>query len=306
MSNPIGWCDITWNPVTGCSHVSEGCRHCYAERMAMRRMAPEWKECVCYEPFALEPRRWEDVHCHPKRLDQPLRWRKPRRVFVCSMGDLFHEAVPDDFVVEVFDAMLATPQHTFLILTKRPGRARTMLTPRKARGLPMLSHHLNTWLGVSVEDQATADERIPLLLQTPAAVRFVSIEPMLGPVDLNKRECLIDKRRFKLTLGRYLDWVILGGENGPGARPMHPDWVRSVRDQCQAAGVPLWFKGWGRWKPVHRPFDGSCVVETHCFGDGTQMVAGRGRWKPENGGNLLDGREWHELPASRAANEGRE
>ncbi|SMC01974.1 protein gp37 [Sulfobacillus thermosulfidooxidans DSM 9293] len=220
----IDWTDATWNPVTGCSKVSPGCQHCYAERLSHRF---GWTTQPWTAPHAAENVRWDRL-----RVMQPLHWRKPRRIFVNSMGDLFHDQVPDAFLIEVFTTIQSAPRHIFQVLTKRPARMRAwMLDPprsllrRDGQGWPPP----NLWLGVSVEDQRWADERIPLLVTTPAAIRFVSGEPLLAPLDLTS--WLPD-----------LDWVIVGAESGPGARPMDDDWVRSLRDQCLTAGVAFWFK----------------------------------------------------------------
>lgn len=266
----IEWADVVWNPVTGCTKVSEGCRNCYAERVARRFEqvhAPAPGQCWDNPPT------FGDVICHPDRLDQPLHWRKPRRVFVCSMGDLFHEDVLDEFIGRVFGVMGIAERQTFMVLTKRPermlawikSRPRDEAKPEQAV-VPCefgdMSYSLpwplpNVWLGVSVENQATADERIPLLLQTPAAVRFVSCEPMLGPVDLSKwipfvmppfDEIDEDPRvvgyppESAFTNRDKLDWVICGCESGPGARLMDATWARSLLDQCKGAGVPFFFK----------------------------------------------------------------
>jgi protein gp37 len=241
----------------------------------------------------------------PEVLDAPLHWKKPRRIFVNSMSDLFHEEVPFQFIHEVFATIRQTPQHVYQILTKRPERMREFiagyLRPREAMGWAN-GFYSHVWLGVSIENQATADERIPILLQTPAAVRWVSVEPLLGPVDLRQwmhnwgcpcgwggddtrsycvecgwrgdeagrgehcpdcneilddstacRECDLTTRDgsgFGPNGSPPFNWVVVGGESGPGARPMHPDWVRSLRDQSKAAGVPFFFKQWGRWKPI--------------------------------------------------------
>jgi protein gp37 len=216
----IAWTDSTWNPVSGCTPASPGCDHCYAARLAKRLPAAHQ-----------QGRSFSDVVCHEERLDVPLHWRKPRRVFVCSMGDLFHELVPFDFIDAVFDVMSSEGgmHHTYQVLTKRPARMLEFLEAYYVRDLvPPLG---NVWLGVTAEDQQRADERIPLLLRCPAAVRFISVEPMLGPVN----------RIWPL------DWIICGGESGPRARPMHPYWVRSLRDQCKTAGVPFFFKQWGEY-----------------------------------------------------------
>jgi protein gp37 len=254
----IEWTEYSWNPVTGCTPASEGCQNCYAKRMATRLKGrygyPE------DEPFK--------VTLHPEKLKEPLKWKKPRRVFVCSMGDLFHEQVPDEYIAKVWEVMNNASQHTFLVLTKRPQRMKDFLARlgwyiHDRDGYPMEAvldeggkYTLkNVWLGVTAENQQRADERIPILLQIPAAVRFVSIEPMLGPVVIPEE---------------WPDWVICGGETGPGARPIHPDWVRSLRDQCQVAGTPFFFKSWGEW---------------------AEHKVGR-----KKAGRLLDGRTWDEIP----------
>lgn len=249
----IEWTEATWNPVTGCTKISRGCKNCYAER--------EWPRLTKLVP-AYAGREFSDVRTHPERLDQPLHWKRPRRIFVNSMSDLFHEAVPIEFIDCVFSVMALSPQHTFQVLTKRPERMREYLT-----GLNLFNWPLpNVWLGVSVEDQATANERIPLLLSTPAAVRWVSAEPLLGPVSLkqlgSENPYLIDaiagvmRSTAPISLDPsppeylpHLDWVVVGGESGQNARPMHPDWARDLRDQCTAAGVPFLFKQWGEWAP---------------------------------------------------------
>lgn len=255
----IEWTDATWNPVTGCTKVSQGCKHCYAER--------DWSR-LAHLP-AYQGRAFTDVACHTERLDQPLRWKRPRRIFVNSMSDLFHEAVPDDFLDKVFAVMALSPQHTFQVLTKRPERMRDYCktlgqhngTDRVSIAAQQISSKAwflwrmgdvgwclpNVWLGVSVEDQEAADQRIPLLLQTPAAVRWVSAEPLLGPVDV---QAAINRMPWRIGGGDAgLHWVVVGGESGPKARPMHPDWARSLRDQCAAAGVQYLFKQWGEWAP---------------------------------------------------------
>lgn len=256
MSTGIQWTDETWNPVTGCTKVSPGCDHCYAERITERFHGRG--------SFAT-------VTLHPERLDKPLHWRKPRRVFVNSMSDLFHKDVPDGFIARVFAVMAATPQHTYQVLTKRHGRMRSLLRSAEmgelfGQALQELVDHRgvrlnvqyplpNVWLGVSVEDQKRADLRIPALLETPAAVRFLSCEPLLGIVDLDS--CAGVSALAPDWIGGpsggsgaphpLIDWVICGGETGPAARPMHPVWARSLRDQCSAAGVPFFFKHWGEW-----------------------------------------------------------
>ena len=316
----IEWATDVWNPITGCNKVSQGCKHCYAETIANRFWATQ------YPPNEDgSPRKFTDVRLHPERLEDPLRWKKPRRVFVNSMSDLFHEDVPNDFIASVFGAMALSQQHTFMILTKRPKRATDWFqdiggTTRRAWVLLSAARLINAdrikfpdwplpnvWLGVSVEDQETADERIPMLLQTPAAVRFVSYEPALGPVDFTAFMSPPGKswsHEVALAWGdtNELDWIIMGGESGPGARPMHPDWARSVRDQCQAAGVPFFFKQWGEWektttenvlfgKPNRR--DGKNYAKINYPGYKMQWVARVGK---KRAGRLLDGRTWDEFP----------
>jgi len=215
----IEWCDEVWNPVTGCQKVSAGCKNCYAERIASRFWGA---------------RKFTDVMIHPERLDDPLHWKKPRRVFVNSMSDLFHPAVPDEFIDRVGQTISRCKvPHMFIVLTKRSGRMREYFTDRG-------NFAKNVFLGVSVEDNNQL-WRVVDLLQTPAAVRFVSVEPMLGPVDLGNFLCK-DYSEGRLTLGRYLDWVIAGCESGPGARPFEMDWARDLRDQCVSANVPFFFK----------------------------------------------------------------
>lgn len=279
----IEWTDKTWNPVTGCDPVSEGCRNCYARRMAARLARR------CGYPEAPDHFR---VTLHPDRLADPLRWKEPCMVFVNSMGDLFHPDVPDGFIEQVLGVVALRPQHTFQVLTKRAQRMCEFMSNHTGRDALTGNRNYrldNLWLGVSAENQATADERIPWLLKTPAAVRFVSCEPLLGPVDIFSH--LLDGRH---KWNPKLHWVIAGGETGPGARPMHPDWVRSLRNQCQDADVPFFFKGWGAWFPnwVDMPRDdlnyerAHVMVEDMAFCRVGQKAAGR----------LLDGREWGEMP----------
>ena len=265
----IEWTDETWNPTTGCTKVSAGCKNCYAEGISERFWAKQYPR---NDDGSL--RMFTDVRCHPDRLDQPLRWRKPRRVFVNSMSDLFHEDVPDLFITRVFEIMAASKEHTFQVLTKRPGRMlsflgsnhRTEPYDRFGAAFPLSS----VWLGVSCEDQATADERIPLLLKTPAAVRFVSCEPLLGAVDLFSRAFLDQAWAPDDPSGppiwRGLDWVIVGGESGPKARPMDLDWARSIIAQCRAAGVPVFVKQLGGWPDKrNRPDEWPAALQVREF-----------------------------------------
>lgn len=284
----IEWTDATWNPVTGCSVVSPGCTNCYAMKLAGTRLRHHPSRQGLTTPTKAGPVWNGQVRVNAEWLDQPLHWARPRRIFVCAHGDLFHEDVPDAWIDQVFAVMALAPQHAFQVLTKRAGRMREYLTKHTTPGLigqcaldfrPDLGRRVaswplpNVWLGVSAEDQPRADERLGELILTPAAVRFVSLEPMVGPVDLRDLPApkvapgdeAEDWRFDALESGEYywfdcgdgfteggdgpdrpaLDWVILGGESGPGARPMHPDWARRVRDDCAAAGVPFFFKQWG-------------------------------------------------------------
>jgi protein gp37 len=251
----IEWTDASWNPVTGCSKVSSGCMNCYVERMAKRLAGRAGYPAE--NPFA--------VTLHPDRLNEPLRWRKPRRVFVCSMGDLFHKDVPFEFVRRVWATMLSAPQHTYQVLTKRPERMAEFFQWNDESGQPwrVEPNRSHIWLGTSVENQATADERIPHLLRCPAAVRFVSYEPALGPVSFRwlrawegsqRGSCLNPVGGTNEYDGlRKLDWIIAGGESGPHARPCFIEWIRTVVEQCRAAGVPVFVKQLGRWPSSNQP-----------------------------------------------------
>lgn len=270
----IEWTDATWNPVTGCTQVSPGCDHCYALTLAER--------------FRGTPGHYFengfDVQSRPDKLDQPLRWKKPRRIFVNSMSDLFHDEIPDNYIAKVFAVMAAAKQHTFQLLTKRHGRMRSLLNNdgfRAMVGLEWLNSDLipdtttrpswplqNVWLGVSVENQQWADIRIPALLDTPAAIRFLSCEPLLGGIDLNVSSFIGG------SWLEGLDWVIVGGESGRGARPMKAEWARIIRDQVLNTNrMAFHFKQWGAYGP-----------------DGVR------RDKHING-RELDGRTWDEFPA---------
>jgi len=235
----IKWTDFTWNVVTGCTKVSEGCHHCYAKRIHDARhkayLAGKKMPAQYAVPF-------ETVLLQPDRLDYPLRLKTPHRIFVNSVSDLFHEDIPFAFVDRVFAAMIEANWHTYQVLTKRPERMRDYFDDRKW-GLP--TNHV--WPGVSVEDQATADERIPLLSQTPASVRFVSYEPALGPVDWLNAMCGCDKHGYRkpLLTDKKIGWIIVGGESGSKARPFDLAWARGTVAQCKAAGVPVFIKQLG-------------------------------------------------------------
>jgi protein gp37 len=301
----IEWTDKVWNVVTGCSKVSPGCSNCYAETFSERFRGTAGHH---FENGF-------DLTLRPERLALPLKWRKPHRVFVNSMSDPFHKDIPDEYIARAFAIMALTPQHTYQILTKRHGRMRSLLTdlctcgkgcvpgthfrswmawavskanPNRIPGVPDDAERRvyhgsswplpNVWLGASIEDQKRADLRIPALLETPAAVRFLSCEPLLGPVDLGRwlrpvpdcghvatgdgtcshpeafspechrwADCPV-RRRY--TDWHGLDWVIVGGESGHKARAMHPNWARGIRDACEVGGVPFFFKQWGEWGPA--------------------------------------------------------
>lgn len=274
----IEWTDVTWNPVRGCSLVSAGCANCYAMKQA-HRFSGAGKPYDGLTELGPQGPRWTGkIQLVEEVLDAPLHWKKPRRIFVNSMSDLFHEDVPDAFIDRVFFTMFVARRHTYQILTKRPERMKAYLSSNEtlkrfmvilslfSMALPgsklkVVEHEdgldgirmNNVWLGVSVEDQQTADERIPILLKTPAAVRWVSAEPLLGPVSF--RWAKWDNWKDSQGNGRpvvdqhdglrMLDWVVVGGESGPGARPCDVDWIRAIKNQCQAAGVPVFVKQLG-------------------------------------------------------------
>lgn len=329
MTTKIEWAEETWNPTTGCDKTSPGCDNCYALGMAKRLKAMgQAKYQADGDPRTSGP--GFALTVHPDTLTLPLRWKTPRRVFVNSMSDLFHQDVPDQFIADVFAVMAATHWHTFQILTKRSKRMRDLLTTHHFADLveeiltesdelctaaddgygdghtdhfdagwlwPLRSSadaEVKTgldqvWLGVSVES-AKYRFRLDHLRETPAAVRWVSFEPLLGPLgDLD------------LT---GIDWVVVGGESGQGARPMHPDWAREIRDQCIDQGVAFFFKQWGNWRPAqitdeHRDTWLSADGSTHAERSGTaDLPMVRERSKNFDGHDLLDGQQWHQYPES--------
>lgn len=306
----IEWTDATWNPILGCSRVSEGCRHCYAEAIAARFGGGEKTIYSGLTTIVNGHPQWTGKIVETKQLLQPLSWRKPRRVFVNSMSDLFHENVTDEQRDRIFAVMLAAPRHTFQVLTKRPAAmlayfsednprytARKIVDAAYAMGIARHTFDcdiyfplMNVWLGVSVENQAAADERIPLLLKTPAAVRFISAEPLLGPISFEG--CWVEHPNLAMHLNwlEAIDWVICGGESGPHARSMNPEYARSLRDQCVAAGVPFFFKQWGEWAPTDDPAIARArgVPLSSCMSHVGKKAAGA----------TLDGREWREFPAA--------
>jgi len=351
----IEWTDATWNPIRGCSRVSDGCRHCYAETQAARVISMDRGRGIpngqgSYDGLLAKGGQWNgSIKVVESVMEQPLRWKRPRMIFVNSMSDLFHENVPCEVIDRIFDVMARASQHTFQILTKRPARMRDYLDgcslALDSKGQQQFiasdgSSHVwplpNVWIGVSIEDQASADERIPMLLDTPAAVRWLSMEPLLGPVDIAKwlspwtcSDCCYHgaegdsgpslcsscgvATEYSPALGsdrcpacgdddgtcstvgascprcqsvegwsrdcgfkfpnqdEYIHWVVVGGESGVKARPMHPDWARSLRDQCADAGVPFLFKQWGEWAP------GVCVERQNGIVPAASLV--NGEWQ---------------------------
>lgn len=345
----IEWADATVNAVNGCSVLSPGCTNCYAMRLAGTRL----KHHPSREGLTMDSKAgpvWTgEVRLNEAALMQPLRWKRPRRIFWNAHGDLFHENVPDEWIDRVFAVCALTPQHTHMILTKRTERMRAYfarhrwhlwaaigreIDPKRWQDLPPImggdrAPIPNVWLGTSVEDQKRADERIPHLLNTPAAVRFLSCEPLLGPVRLFSEspdsgydylrghwfdiDAAPDGGGMSSGTGPGLDWVIVGGESGPGARPMHPDWARSLRDQCVAAGVPFFFKQWGSclpcsWDGEDKYGNTAYILDEDHFGDRYEEDYGRARaviahrqdfarFPHKKLPRLLDGREWNEVAA---------
>jgi protein gp37 len=316
QKSAIEWTDATWNPVTGCTKISPGCAHCY-----MFREYPKLAKLGVPGYAGGTP---DQVRTWNMRLGEILHWRKPRRIFVVSMGDLFHEAVPDDFIKAVLGAVrLALLRgHILLFLTKRPERMAKFANYWFGDGSNFTPYEASTRMGwgVSVENQKCADERIPVLLQMPvgAGFRWVSYEPGLGPLTLEcyvpipddqghcgRCGCLFEAENNAEGIhqcppgfGPSIDCVVAGGESGPEAWPSHPDWFRAVRDQCQAAAVPFFFKQWGEWiggEDAHALgiYDQSVPASRiHKWSDGTHSYrVGRKR-----AGRLLDGREWNEFP----------
>lgn len=360
----IEWTDRTWNPVRGCSLVSEGCRNCYAMKQANRFSGGGQPYEGLTELGPAGPRWTGKIRTVDEALTEPLRWRKPQRVFVNSMSDLFHEGVADEFIDRVFAVMALAQRHTFQILTKRPARMQAYLSDSQRRQRvqsggevmrpsrpPAHWYHVsdwsmrlntwplpNVWLGVSCENQQTADERIPLLLLTPAAVRFLSCEPLLGPIDLEHIPAgpicpqLPEHRVDVLRAGTWdlrsgfiakgqpdfinhsdmerLDWVIVGGESGVRPRPMHPDWARTIRNQCTAAGVRFFFKQWGAWQDGSAPPDlGEIVLNDGRHARAVEQFTADDRYRWDKlrptvmarvgkkaAGRELDGEIWGELP----------
>lgn len=330
-THPLGFVGETWNPTSGCTKVSPACAHCYAEKMSLRfKLAP-----------AFTPKEHKII-LHPERLETPLHWSLPRCVFVDSMSDLFHEDIPFEFIDRCFLTMALTQRHLYQILTKRPERMRAYFHSVPERRILIDERWplddickwplSNVWLGVSAENQFWANARIPILLQIPSALHFVSIEPQLGPIDLTEithkfsRDLLDELSALKdvkveinaLTGAwfdgwdrgheRHLGWIIAGGESGPMCRLSHPSWFRQIRDACQDAGIPFFFKQWGNYAPVQeavpmeqvdfkvryaRYHPGRILNETR---PSSPTDVPMRRMTKKKAGALLDGREWREYP----------
>ena len=288
----IEWTDATWNPITGCTVVSPGCTHCYAMKLAGGRLRNHPSRAGLTKETNGGPVWTGEVRWNESQFLAPLKWRRPRRIFVCAHGDLFHPHVPEDWINQVWQMMEDTPQHSYQVLTKRSGEM-SWYVRRRSKVLP------NVWLGVSVEDDEWASERIPDLLRTPAAKRFISAEPLLGPINLRlvphdngKVDALTGESEQHLEEPPFpaLDWVIVGGESGPGARVMNPQWVREIQHDCEETCTPFFFKQWGAWHP-----SGSLSVtltrEARLAGRHSNEIMVR-----EKSEALLDGVAYQEMP----------
>ena len=316
----IEWTDATWNIITGCSVVSSGCTNCYAMKLAGTRLKNHESRIGLTDQTNSGPVWNGAVRFNEQWLEQPLNWKKPRMIFVCAHGDLFHENVPNEWLHKIFAVMALCPQHTFQVLTKRPERMQKYLnTPctqeyigeeivdtnwPKNNPLPEMTWDLpqdkarvklplpNVWLGVSVENQKTAADRIPLLLKTPAAIRWISAEPLLGKIDLNQN--YLNGNHF----GDLLDWVVAGGESQHGSRPSHPEWFRSLRDQCEAARIPFLFKQWGDWSEGRNRHDWQTLAI-----DGTKRLTEQtvqmSRVGKKQAGRTLDGKTHDQYPQTK-------
>ena len=325
MATKIEWTQETWNPIIGCSKVSPGCDNCYAEKMAARINHIELAQHGAYSANrkykhvvegAFRGAGWNGkTHLIENTLEKPLHWKKPRIIFVCSMGDLFHESVPFEWILEVWFIMKKCPQHTFQILTKRPERMHEFLCEWAPN--PFMEPLPNVWLGVTAENQQQADKRIPILFEIPAAKRFVSCEPLLSRISFEIAESDILKYDYlkgeawslgeHYTSGLKLDWVIAGGESGRYARPMHPLWVIDIKIQCEATNVPFFFKQWGEWVKVgecgndkdSKYYDHPKCTRLNLSGNmGYHGQAAYYMMKvgKKYAGSLLDGKEYKQMP----------
>lgn len=287
MSTKIEWTNETWNPIIGCSKISPGCDNCYAEKMANRLASnPKIKESYCN---VIEGGKWNGkTHLVQSAIEKPLRMKKPRMIFVCSMGDLFHESVPFEWIDMILDVIYRCKQHTFQILTKRPDR---MLAYWKQcyneSGLSFQDttpkEDTNIWWGVTAENQEQYEKRVPILLEIPAKIRFISVEPMLSPIFLTQ----VDTKNS-------LDWVICGGESGHSARPLPPHWADLLRVDCEHKKIPFFFKQWGEYTYVEpkdvKKYPSSKILIQKSIG---KFFAKVGKKKA---GNLLNGKVYNEMP----------
>jgi len=336
IMSKIEWTQETWNPIVGCSKISPGCENCYAEKMAYRLAhalasndtSDTWSAYV--DVIGIGQKKNGVIQLAPKwsgqtsmvksAFEKPCHWKKPRMIFVCSMGDLFHESVPFEWIDTVFGVIGMHDHHTYQILTKRPER---MVEYFESRGFneKFAEGYPHVWIGVTAENQEQANKRIPILLDIPAAKRFVSIEPMLSKIELSDIiesdgshyvNYLTGEQSGVDGEGTYcdwhpnkIDWVILGGETGHKARPMHLDWVRSVRDQCKEAGVPFFFKQWGEYKEVSLTPEQRIKEKYIVLGnDGKEYIIAGEHLSPvymqkvgkKKAGNELDGKAYQEFP----------
>jgi protein gp37 len=322
----IEWTNETNNPFVGCTKISEGCKNCYALPMAVRnahnhKLPDEIREAY-FSVISKIDGKWNwngKIAFIESAIYKILGWNKSRMVFLCSMGDIFHENNSFDKINEVFNAIAISQEHTFQILTKRPERMLEYFTGNYYNKQKLFLHSIdstligwplnNLWLGVTAENQEQANKRIPILLQIPAAVRFVSVEPMLGPIDFyeitygnqfhNVLNGVLDITTSQLgILGDKLDWVICGGESGHKARPMNPEWVKSLRDQCKKAKVPFFFKQWGEYLPISRkevekyPLSKLLGIAEHRM---VYVKVGK-----KQAGRLLNGKEYKEMPKAKS------
>jgi protein gp37 len=282
----IEWTERVWNPTTGCNKVSQGCKNCYAEVMHKRLMK------IVPDKYA-KPFLYGAVS-HLDTLTIPSKWKKPSLIFVNSMSDLFHEDISFEFIAAVFSVMSDIDRHTYQVLTKRPERMVQFYIWQAARtGFEWMPSN-NVWIGVSVEDQETFEERIVKLMQCAASVRFLSCEPLLGSIDLRKHFYC---GGGYAPLAKYIDWVIIGGESGHKARPVHPDWVRQLIIQCLDYETPVYFKQWGEWMPLNRKLVSDEIAllngkDKALHADGMHYL----KVGKKKSGRMLDGQEYNEFP----------
>lgn len=321
----IEWTNVTWNPIVGCNKISLGCDNCYAEKMALRQVYIHQKRecglndtCLSYTVATNETGWSGKTSFNNSQLVKPLRWKKPRMIFVCSMGDLFHKSVPFAWIDQVFDIMAQTPRHTYQILTKRPDRMKQYFEHKNEllKDLGGYSPPPFIWLGVTAENQEQANKRVPVLLQIPASIHFVSIEPMLSNIFLDDwmiptcKKCngsgslpisgggiacpdCLNTVNGQGWLNSQIDWVICGGESGHKARPIHPYWVESIKHQCKVTKTPFFFKQWGAWIHKEQISDFDKIKDNfknHVVIDNFHKLG------KKKAGRLLDSKEHNEMP----------